>query len=91
MIPINVYTLGAGFILFLVAYGALVHYWPTIQAKVGNLFGSKVSKELTREHDDLEAFAAAAKAKIDAVSAAKKSAIDAIKNAVSNPPPPPAA
>lgn len=91
----NPYLFWGGVALVLLGYAALVHYWPTLSGKLGGLFGARASKELTREHDDLEAFAADVKAKLDAATAAKKAAIDAITAAAKAPPsdppaPPPA-
>lgn len=46
------------------AYGALVHFWPTIKSKLP-FVSPRVSKELEREAADLDAFVAKAHAEID--------------------------
>lgn len=72
-----------------IAYGLLVHFWPSIKAKLPFLSSGRVARELDRENADLETFVAQAHAAIDKEIAAlndKKKKIsdaaDAVKKIV---------
>lgn len=90
-LPVNPWTIGAACVVGVVFFAWFFSHWQQIHAKIGNLFGTRVNKELDRESADFLAFVAKAHAVVDQAAAAKKAAIDAIAKTVNAPPAPPAA